>query len=85
MALPLATTASGADAAAALRRALRRSGRREQLRAAALVLPLFLFLLATFIVPIAAMLGRATVDRETTSYVGGWPVASNAEPDKHKP
>jgi len=64
MAPPAATTASGTDAAAALRRALRRSGRREQLRAAALVLPLFLFLLATFIVPIAAMLGRALFDRE---------------------
>jgi len=46
---------SGADSAAALRRALTHSGRREQLRAAALVLPLFLFLLATFIVPIGAM------------------------------
>jgi putative spermidine/putrescine transport system permease protein len=64
MASPAATTASGTDAAAALRRALKRSGRREQLRAAALVLPLFLFLLATFIVPIAAMLGRALFDRE---------------------
>ncbi len=60
----VATTASGTDAAVALRRALKRSGRREQLRAAALVLPLFLFLLATFIVPIAAMLGRALFDRE---------------------
>ena len=64
MVSPAATTASGTDAAAALRRALKRSGRREQLRAAALVLPLFLFLLATFIVPIAAMLGRALFDRE---------------------
>ncbi len=64
MALASATTAPGTDAAAALRRALKRSGRREQLRAAALVLPLFLFLLATFIVPIAAMLGRALLDRE---------------------
>ena len=64
MALPSATTASDIDAASALRRALKRSGRREQLRAAALVLPLFLFLLATFIVPIAAMLGRAIFDRE---------------------
>jgi len=54
----------GADSAAALRRALTHSGRREQLRAAALVLPLFLFLLATFIVPIGAMLGRAFFDRE---------------------
>jgi putative spermidine/putrescine transport system permease protein len=64
MAPPAASAASGTDAAAALRRSLKRSGRREQLRAAALVLPLFLFLLATFIVPIAAMLGRAVFDRE---------------------
>ncbi|MDH5245047.1 MAG: ABC transporter permease [Betaproteobacteria bacterium] len=48
----------------ALRRALRRSQRSEQLRAAALVLPLFLFLLAVFIVPIGAMLGRALFDSE---------------------
>jgi len=49
-------------APAALRRALRRSGRREQWRAALLVLPLFVFLLASFIVPIGAMLARAIVD-----------------------
>jgi len=48
----------------ALRRSLRKSERKEQLRAAALVLPLFVFLLATFIVPIGTMLGRAVVDRE---------------------
>src|SRR3954463_8178923 len=53
----------GTDAAE-LRRALRRSRRKEQLQAAALVLPLFIFLLATFIVPSGAMLGRALVDRE---------------------
>src|SRR4051794_1923966 len=55
-----------ADAAAAggLRRALRRSQRREQWRAAALVLPLFVFLLATFIVPIGAMLARGIIDNE---------------------
>jgi putative spermidine/putrescine transport system permease protein len=64
MALSVAPMVPGADAAAALRRALKRSGRREQLRAAALVLPLLLFLLATFIVPIGAMLGRALFDRE---------------------
>ena len=64
MALPSAATAPGADPAAALRRALARSGRREQLRAAALVLPLFLFLLATFIVPIGWMLGLAIFDRD---------------------
>ena len=64
MAVSMASTVPGANAAATLRRALKRSGRREQLRAAALVLPLFLFLLATFIVPIGAMLGRALFDRE---------------------
>jgi putative spermidine/putrescine transport system permease protein len=64
MALPSTATATGADPAAALRRALARSGRREQLRAAALVLPLFLFLLAAFIVPIGWMLGLAIFDRE---------------------
>ena len=42
--------------AAGLRRALRRSRRREQLRAATLVLPLFVFLAACFVVPIGAML-----------------------------
>ncbi len=47
-----------------LRRALRRAERREQLRAAALVLPLFAFLLATFIVPIAAMLARGVFDSD---------------------
>ena len=49
---------------AALRRALRRSERREQLRAAALVLPLFLFLLASFIVPIGSMLARGVADSD---------------------
>jgi putative spermidine/putrescine transport system permease protein len=53
-----------AAADASLVRALRRSRRREQWLAAALVLPLFAFLLATFIVPIGAMLGRALVERE---------------------
>ena len=50
--------------AASLRRALKKSERREQLRAAALVLPLFLFLLASFIVPIGAMLARGLFDSE---------------------
>src|ERR1700704_2047954 len=45
-----------------LRRALRRSRRREQLRAAALVLPLFVFLAACFVVPIGAMLSRGVID-----------------------
>ncbi len=47
-----------------LRRALRRSGRREQWRAALLVLPLFAFLLGTFIVPIGSMLSRAVFDSD---------------------
>ena len=47
-----------------LRRALRRSRRREQLRAAALVLPLFLFLAACFVVPIGAMLSRGVIDTD---------------------
>ncbi|MEO8133415.1 MAG: ABC transporter permease [Betaproteobacteria bacterium] len=66
MASACAPTVSGtnADAATALRRALKRSRRGEQLQAAALVLPLFLFLLATFLVPIGGMLGRGLFDRE---------------------
>ncbi|MFI4952285.1 MAG: ABC transporter permease [Burkholderiales bacterium] len=50
--------------AAGLRRALRRSRRREQLRAAALVLPLFLFLAACFVVPIGAMLAHGVIDTD---------------------
>src|SRR5690348_15183097 len=45
-----------------LRRALARSERREHWRALVLVLPLFVFLLASFVVPIGAMLARAFVD-----------------------
>jgi len=56
---------AGADEdAGGLRRALRRSRRREQLRAAALVLPLFLFLAACFVVPIGAMLSRGVIDSD---------------------
>ena len=55
----------GADAdTGGLRRALRRSRRREQLRAAVLVLPLFLFLAACFVVPIGAMLSRGVIDTD---------------------
>src|SRR3989442_15961161 len=55
---------TGVDDAAQLRRALKKSRRREQLRAAALVLPLFLFLAACFIVPIGAMLSRGVIDTD---------------------
>ena len=56
---------AGADEeTAGLRRALRRSRRREQLRAAALVLPLFVFLAACFVAPIGAMLSRGVIDTD---------------------
>jgi putative spermidine/putrescine transport system permease protein len=47
-----------------LKRQLRRSRRIEQLKSAALVAPLLLFLLATFVLPIGALLGRGVVDPE---------------------
>src|SRR5437773_10770266 len=50
--------------AASLRRALKKSRRREQLRAAALVLPLFVFLAACFVLPIGAMLSRGVIDAD---------------------
>ncbi len=50
--------------AAKLRRALRKSRRREQLRAAALVLPLFTFLAACFVIPIGAMLSHGVIDTD---------------------
>lgn len=54
----------GAESAVPLRRALRKSERLEQVRAAVLVLPLFLFLLACFVAPIGAMLLRGLTDSE---------------------
>ena len=48
----------------ALRRDLRRSRRREQVRAALLVLPLFAFLLVCFVVPIGVMLSHGVVDND---------------------
>jgi putative spermidine/putrescine transport system permease protein len=59
-----ATVAPERPAPAELRRALRRTERREQWRAAVLVLPLFVFLLASFIVPIGSMLARALFDSD---------------------
>jgi putative spermidine/putrescine transport system permease protein len=47
-----------------LRRALARTERREKLKAAALVLPLFAFLLACFVAPIGAMLARGVIDAD---------------------
>lgn len=62
MAATAATAALAGGAPAPLRRALRRSERRAQWRAGLLVLPLFVFLLASFVVPIGAMLTRAVAD-----------------------
>jgi len=59
-----AAFAVGGGEASDLRRALKKSRRREQLRAAALVLPLFVFLVACFIVPIGAMLSRGVIDSD---------------------
>jgi putative spermidine/putrescine transport system permease protein len=47
-----------------LKRQLRRSRRVEHLKSAALVAPLLLFLLMTFVLPIGALLGRGVVDPE---------------------
>jgi putative spermidine/putrescine transport system permease protein len=56
---------------ASLKRQLRRSRRVEQLKSAALVAPLLLFLLATFAIPIAALLGRGVVDPEVPKVLPG--------------
>ena len=66
-----AAVAGADDAAGSLRRALRRSRRREQLRAATLVLPLFLFLVACFVVPIGAMLSRGVIDTDIARLLPG--------------
>src|SRR6266511_6043224 len=59
-----AALASVDSVAAKLRRALKKGRRREQLRAAALVLPLFVFLAACFVLPIGAMLSRGVIDAD---------------------
>lgn len=51
----------------ALRRSLARTQRRRQLRAFALTMPLLLFLLLTFLVPIAALLKRAVENPEVAN------------------
>jgi putative spermidine/putrescine transport system permease protein len=66
-----AALAGADDSAGGLRRALRRSRRREQLRAAALVLPLFIFLMACFVVPIGAMLSRGVIDTDIARLLPG--------------
>jgi len=82
-----AATPPAADPAA-LRRALVRAGRRRQWRAFALTLPLLLFLLATFLVPIAALLGRAVQNPEvaralprTVAVLRDWKHADTPRPE----
>jgi putative spermidine/putrescine transport system permease protein len=61
----LAAGSPGSGAAAPeLRRQLARAGRARQWRAFALTVPLLVFLLATFLVPIAALLKRAVENPE---------------------
>ena len=63
-----AALASVDQDAVGLRRALRKSRRREQFRAAALVLPLFVFLAACFVVPIGASKDRNLTFRRTDQH-----------------
>lgn len=62
MAHTLSTPGIGQAGAAPLKRQLRRAELRQRLRAYALVLPLFLFTLLTFLVPIALMLVNSVHD-----------------------
>src|SRR4051795_8215007 len=57
----------GAPQPQSLRSQLARADRRRKLRAFALTLPLLLFLLLTFLVPIAALLKRAVENPEVAN------------------
>ena len=57
-------------ASGSLKAQLRRAERMRKLRAFALVLPLLLFLIVTFVVPILDMLRLAVVDRDLATV---WP------------
>jgi putative spermidine/putrescine transport system permease protein len=88
MTTALAAAAPPAADPAALRRALARAGRRRQWRAFALTLPLLLFLLLTFLVPIAALLERAVENPEvaralprTVVVLGDWNHADVPRPE----
>jgi len=76
---PLAPALPGIADPSALRRQLARADRRRKLRAFSLTLPLLIFLLLTFLVPIGALLKRAVENPEvanalprTVSALGGW-------------
>ena len=79
------TTADGTPLKVSFARALRRS----RLKALALVLPLFAFLLVTFLVPIGDMLFRSVENRivgevlhRTVAALADWDPASQALPDE---
>jgi putative spermidine/putrescine transport system permease protein len=64
------TTATAAIGSPELARALQRVESRKRLVAIALTLPLLLFLLATFLVPIGALLVRAIENPEVAASLG---------------
>ena len=75
----LTATLSGVADPRGLRRSLGRADRRRKLRAFSLTLPLLLFLMLTFLVPIAALLKRAIENPEvaqalprTAAALDGW-------------
>ena len=75
----LATALPGSQTPEGLRRQLARAERRRKLRAVSLTLPLLLFLLLTFLVPISALLKRAVENPEvanalprTVAALQGW-------------
>lgn len=74
----VAATAGPGGGDVNLRRALRRSQRREQLRAAALVLPLLVFVAACFVAPIGAMLARGIIDTDIAHILPGVTAALKA-------
>ena len=63
-----------------LRAALRRSERRRGLRAAALLAPLAIFMVACFFAPIALLLTNGFTDREVSE---AWPVTASALREWH--
>ena len=63
----LSSALPGPQAPEGLRRQLARAERRRKLRAVSLTLPLLLFLLLTFLVPIAALLKRAVENPEVAN------------------
>src|SRR6059058_3771799 len=79
MATLAAPTIPGIANPRALRHSLVRADRRRKLRAFALTLPLLVFLLLTFLIPIGALLKRAVENPEvanalprTVSALAGW-------------